>query len=235
METVIRFALALALLVSSVLFAGAFDDVQIGGPCAKKNMDIIENGDVISILLHDFGANMPQGEEGDGRFVRRVCDFRMRITFPKEEYLAGLKQVFSGGLIKSEKASGQLHIFSRILHDIAMVQPLQWKAGKAITPEQPESVFTITLDEKLPKPVICSGRMNYATRLTLQAQRPNTNKEFFIGAVDSIDTELTQRVDLIPDWQRCDGKRREPRGRDDDRRDRDRDREGHGPTRPARR
>lgn len=217
MESLIRFSLAIGLCVASVTArAGAFDDVQLTGPCAKSNMDVIENGNVLSIILNDFGATMPLGEEGDGKMVRRECDFRVRITFPKDEYLAGLTQVFSGGVIKSAKAQGSFHVRSRIMREMAMIDPLKWKVGEEISPESPKSVFTVTLDEKLPKPSTCSGRLNYNTKMVLQANRPNVKNEYFIGAIDTVDSELVQRIDLIPDWQRCDGKKKLGRDRDKD-------------------
>jgi hypothetical protein len=194
------------LCASSVGWASAFDDIDVTGPCSKRNMEIIENAGVLSILLHDFGANMPLGQEGDGKLVRKVCQFRVRITFPTDQYLAGLTQVFSGGLIKSKQASGQLQIFSRIFKDIHMPQPLRWKAGEAISPESEKSLFSIVLDEAIPKPTQCRGRIQYQTRLSFLAARPDVQNEFFVGAVDSIDSEMTQRFDLIPNWQRCDGK-----------------------------
>jgi|GEM_PF-2811219 len=194
----------LGLVSHSIAMAGAFDDAQISGPCSKKNMDIIENGDTLSILLHDFGANMPEGEKGDGKLMMKDCSFGVRITFPKDQYLASLRQVFSGGIIKSEKASGQLIVVSKILMEQPMREPLRWKKGEAITPESDNSIFDITLEETLKKPAVCLGRVNYRTRLTLQAQRP-TEKDHFIAAVDSIDSEFMQRVDLVPEWQPCVG------------------------------
>lgn len=182
--------------------AGIFDEVDVQGHCGKRNTHIIENGDNLSVLFDDFGIEMPAGQAGDGKQAMKACNFKIRITYPRDRYLAGLKQVFSGGVIKSKNAMGDLQLVTWMGALNRGFPGVDWKRGREITSESAESVFTRVAEEKFPQPNGCSGQMRFHMRIAIRAQRPD-QREFFIGGLDSYDAELVQKLDLIPSWKPC--------------------------------
>lgn len=197
-----RFFFLGSLLLSTVATAGVFDEVDIQGHCGKRNTQVIENGDTLSVLFDDFGINMPAGQNGDGKTAQRACNFKIRITYPRDRYLSGLKQVFSGGVIKSKNAVGDLQLLTFMGQLNRGFPGVDWKRGKEITAESADSVFTRVAEETFPEPRACSGQLRYHMRIALRAMRPD-NREFFIGGLDSYDAELVQKLDLIPRWKPC--------------------------------
>lgn len=182
-------------------WAGAFDEIQIDGQCRSQNTHVIENGDSLSILFDDLGIEMPEGEQGDGKHFQQSCRFRVRISFPRDRYLSGLRQVFSGGVIKSKGSMGSLMLIN-MLQSTHGFPGIHWKQGVAIGPESEASLFTKVLVDRLPEPSGCSGNFRYGMQVRMSATRKDL-KEFFIGGLDSYDAELIQRLDLVPEWKPC--------------------------------
>ncbi len=194
--------LLIFFLFSSFALAGPFDEVDIQGHCGRRNTHVIENGDSLSVLFDDFGIEMPAGQMGDGKHAQKTCHFKIRITFPRDRFLAGLKQVFSGGVIKSKNAVGDLELLTSMGMPNRGFRGVDWKRGREITAESPDSVFSRVAEESFPESRNCSGQLRYHMRISLRAQRPD-QREFFIGGLDSYDAELVQKLDLIPRWKPC--------------------------------
>jgi len=195
----------LILLGASLAFwaqGAQFDEIEISGACDKRRTHIIENGGSLSVLFDDFNANMPANQVGDGNHVHKICNFRIRLSFPRDAYLSNLRQVYSGGVIKSRLANGFFRILYRLGPKVSELTQLPFRVGSTITAESPRSLFTKTFDDPIPQPKNCKGELRFDTRVALEAKRPN-QKEYFIGGLDSLDAELIQRLDLIPTWKAC--------------------------------
>lgn len=194
------------------VFAGPFVDLDLGGTCTKDNSLVIENGDAISILLNDFGVRMPMGEEGDGLQTRKTCWVRLKIKSPKDQYLAGLEQVYRGGLIKSKKASARIVLRYNFAHIDKEREARNYPAGREVRPQDPESEFVQTVEDDLTD-AKCGKVTLYATAMVFQAQRPNFNAEFVVGSIDTIDMQLKKRrIELRPRFKKCSDKRDKDKG-----------------------
>lgn len=189
-------------LFSTNVFAAVFDEMQVSGHCNHSNTQVIQNGNALSVVFDDLGADMPQGAEGDGRNVRKNCHFRIRLNAPRDQYLAGLRQVYSGGVIKSKGAVGALE-FSYNLGPRVAAPALVWKQGVEITPDSPDSLFTRVVDEAVAQPRGCSAQTTqYMVRISFSASRRNL-QEYFVGGLDSYDAEFASKLDLVPTWKPC--------------------------------
>lgn len=163
----------------------------------------MEFGNNLSIIFSDFGAYLPQGETGDGLNVSQRCQFKVRISYPRDNYLASLRQVFTGGAIKSAWSQGQLNLTYHLMGGgKPLAMPVIWKLGEELTPESPDSYFTRSAEDTFPAPPNCKGEVKYQLKVDLTAKRPSTS-EFLIGGLDSYEAELVQRLDLIPTFKVC--------------------------------
>ncbi len=193
----------LASLVSPVLFAGAFDQIKVEGHCNQSNTSIVENGMSLSVLFNELSANMPAGSVGDGRSVNKVCTFKVRISYPPDCFLSAIKQVFSGGVIKSKNTFGSLVFFSLIGLKPSVAPAMAWPIGQEITADSPSSLFVREAQMNLPQPASCSGKVDFSTRLALRAFRASIDGGTFIGGLDSFDSDLVQKLDIVPVWKPC--------------------------------
>ncbi len=200
-----RYVFLLMLLITRLGQPNAFEDVDIQGHCSKRNTQILENGDALAILFNDFGIEMPAGSEGDGRNAHRECVFQVRIASPKNQYLTSLQQTFSGGILKSKDAVGLLKLVFNVDERVRM-PGLKWEKGIEISPESPESAFVHKVEDILDEPVSCSKKTQYRVRVILDASRKNL-REHFVGGLDSLDSELTQKLELRPKWKICSAKK----------------------------
>lgn len=185
------------------LLAGPFVDIDFGGTCTKNNSQVLENGDALSILLDDFGVRMPAGQEGDGLETRKTCWMRLKVKPPHGRYLAGLEQVYRGGLVKSAKASARVVLRYNLAHIDQEREARNWPAGKEVRPEDPKSEFEYTVDDNLGE-ARCGKMVNYAVHLVFVGRRPNFNNQFILGSLDTVDVRLKKRrIQLKPRWKVC--------------------------------
>jgi hypothetical protein len=192
---------ALALNAPSVA-ANVWGNWVAGGTsCSTYNVHTVDNGGSLSVLFDEFGVNMPQGQMGEGMSARKTCNFRIQLTPPKGFYLAGFKQVYSGGLIKSRNSSAQLNIRYNVGSVVGQPLPILWNRGQAISPTDFDSLFTKTYYNNL-LVASCGGSTVYGINMSFSAARPNTF-EHFVGGLDSVDADFVQKVVLIPEWALC--------------------------------
>lgn len=190
------------IAVTRTTQAGIWGDFIAGGTsCNSNNVSVIDNGDTVSVLFDEFGVNMPQSDQGDGMNTRKTCNFRIQLTPPNGFYLAGFKQLYSGGIIKSRNSSAQLNI----RYNIGPVQgrPLavNFQRGAAIGPTNSQSQFSRTYYDPL-LVANCGGRTTYGINMQFSAARDSYG-EFVIGGLDSVDASFVQKVTLIPEWALC--------------------------------
>lgn len=197
-------SLAVCALVLSVgAQARIWGDYIIGGnACNYGNVQVLESGDNLSILFDEFGVNMPLGSYGEGTSVRKTCNFRITLTPPSGMYLAGFKQVYSGGLIKSRRSSAQLSVRYNLGALVANPLPIKWSSSQAITPDDPASLYTRTFNNPL-LVANCGGSTIYGINMTLTGLRPNVSTDFLVGGLDSVEAEFTQKLILVPEWKMC--------------------------------
>lgn len=195
-------ALACALAIVTGAQAKTWGDYIVGGSaCNSGNVSVIDNGSTLSVLFDAFGVNMPQSDSGDGTSVRKTCNFRIQLTPPTGYYLAGFKQVYSGGLIKSRRASAQLNIRYNVGTVQGMPLPIVWSEGNEITPENPASLFSRTYYNDL-LVASCGGSTTYGINMQFSGLRRSYN-EYLVGGLDSVDADFVQRIVLIPTWRLC--------------------------------
>lgn len=201
-------ALMLCFLVTKATpsLAGPFVDLDLGGTCSKRNSQVIEFGDTLAVLLDDFGVRMPLGEDGDGLSSRKTCWMRLRVKPPKGFYLAGLEQVYRGGLVKSAGASARM-LLRYNLANIDRDQTARiWQIGQEIRPEDPRSVFEYRIEDRLTD-AACGRLIQFSVNMVFAGIRPNRNGEFILGSLDTIDMQWQQRrIELRPRWQACRGR-----------------------------
>jgi hypothetical protein len=178
------------------------DYIAGGKSCNNNNVSVIQNGNSLAVLFDAFGVNMPQSSYGEGASVRKTCNFRITMTPPNGFYLAGFRQVYSGGLIKSARSSARLDVRYNVGSVIGMPAPVVWSEGTVIRPEDASSTFTRTYNNNL-LVANCGGSTIYGINMTLSATRRNTSTEFVVGGLDTIDADFVQRLELIPEWRLC--------------------------------
>lgn len=193
---------ALVCLFALRANAGIWGDYIIGGSaCNSGNVSVIDNGDSIAVLFDSFGINMPQNTTGDGLNTRKTCNFRVSLTPPKGFYLAGFRQVYSGGIIKSLRTSAQLNVRYNIGSVVGQPLPITWTEAQRIQPSDANSMFSKTYYNNL-LVASCGGKTVYGLNMTFSAARRTAN-DFLIAGLDSVDADFEQKVILIPEWRLC--------------------------------
>ncbi|MBI4403917.1 MAG: DUF4360 domain-containing protein [Deltaproteobacteria bacterium] len=172
-----------------------------GSSCNPSNVSVIDNGNSLSVLFDAFSINMPRGDYVDGMSSRKTCTFRIALTPPSGFYLAGFKQLYSGGLIKSRRTSAQLNIRYNVGSVIGRPLPIVFVEGDEIKPEDPRSLFAKTYYNNL-LVAACGQSTVYGINMSFSATR-RTLSEYLIGGLESVDADFTQRVILIPEWALC--------------------------------
>lgn len=202
MRTKYLIALACAWAMSFSAHAGIWGDYIVGGTaCNYNNVSVIQNGESISILFDEFGVNMSQGDFSGGTSARKTCNFRIQLTPPQGFYLAGFKQVYSGGLIKSRNSSAQLNVRYNIGSVVGQPLPIVWREGQTIRPEDDASLFSRTYYNDL-LVASCGGSTVYGLNMNMTATRRSV-QEHLVGGLDSVDADFVQRIVLIPQWRLC--------------------------------
>lgn len=185
------------------LLAGPFTDFDFGGTCTRRNTQVIENGDALAVLLDNFGVRMPQGEDGDGLQTIKTCWMRLRVKPPRGQYLAGLEQVYRGGLVKSAKSSARMTLRYNLVSIDREHQARTWPAGREVRPEDERSSFEFRIDDSLGD-ARCGKMAIFGVHMVFAASRPNRNGEFVLGSLDTVDMQLTRRrIELKPRWKAC--------------------------------
>lgn len=196
-------AFVCALTIVGSAQAKIWGDYIVGGTaCNAGNVSVIENGNSLSVLFDEFGVYMPQASFGDGTSVRKTCNFRIQLTPPKGYYLANFRQVYSGGLIKSKRASAQLNIRYNVGSVTGSPAPLVWNEGYEISPEHSSSLFSRTYDNAL-LVASCGGSTVYGINMQFSALRRSTSLDYLVGGLDSVDADFVQKLVLIPEWRLC--------------------------------
>lgn len=194
--------LTVAVALSGQANAGIWGSWIAGGSaCNAYNVGVVENGNTLSVLFDEFGVYMPQGDVGDGNSVRKSCTFRIQLTPPKGFYLAGFRQVYSGGIIKSSRSSAQLNIRYNVGSAVGQPLPIIFREGQRIEPSDSASLFTRTYDNNL-LVASCGGSAVYGLNMSMTATRRDL-REHIVGGLDSVDAEFAQKVILMPVFQLC--------------------------------
>lgn len=196
--------LVCGLVLSAQSFAaGTWGAWAAGGTaCNSGNVSVINNGASLSVLFDEFGVNMPEGDVGDGLSARKSCTFRIALTPPKGFYLAGFRQVYSGGIIKSKRSSAQLNIRYNVGSINASLRPIVFRDGDEIRPEDNDSMFSRTQDDSL-LVLSCGGSTVYGLNMSMTATRRNIDYEHIVGGLDSVDSDFVQKVVLVPSYKLC--------------------------------
>ncbi|MBY0471575.1 DUF4360 domain-containing protein [bacterium] len=203
----VRIAMAVQFLLPVQVFADTIWGNWIAGgtSCNAYNVQTIENGGALSVLFNEFGVYLPQGDVGDGNTVRKTCNFRIQLTPPQGYYLAGFKQTYRGGVMKSARSSAQLQIRYNIGSVMGAGMPITFQQGRAIGPTDYDSQFTREYNNNLAI-ASCGGSTVYGISMTFTASRNDrfgNLQEYIIAGLDSVDAELKQRIELIPQWALC--------------------------------
>lgn len=193
---------SLAILAAFALAASARADVwgewYVGGnACSPASVRAVETDGRIFVNFDELGIRMPLGERGDGFSARKTCALRVKLNPPEGYFLAGFRQVYRGGLIKSLGASARLNIRYSLGTELGNALPLAWDELTAINAEDPDATFDREYYNDL-SAAACGEPTIYGLNLTLTAARHDTD-EFFVGGLDAMDS----RLELIPLWEPC--------------------------------
>lgn len=195
--------LTAGLVLSVQSHAGVWGSWAAGGTaCNSSNVSVIDNGTSLAVLFDGFGINMPEGDMGDGLSARKSCTFRIQLTPPRGYYLAGFKQTYSGGVIKSRRSSAQLNIRYNIGSVVGQPLPIVFRDGDEIAPEDIDSLFTRQYDTNL-LVASCGGSTTYGLNMSLTGTRRNASYEHIIAGLDSVDADFVQKMVLIPAYRLC--------------------------------
>ncbi len=198
----IKTALITLLALCTQSYAGIWGNWIAGGTaCNNYNVGVVENGDTLSVLFDEFGVNMPERDVGDGMSARKSCTFRITLTPPRGFYLAGFKQVYSGGMIKSARSSAQLNIRYNVGAAVGRPLPIVFREGDTIRPQDNDSLFTRTYDNNL-LVASCGASTVYGLNMSLTATR-RSYSDHLMGGLDSVDAEFTQKMILMPVFLAC--------------------------------
>jgi hypothetical protein len=191
----------LMMVVSGAARAEAvFDNWQVSGnACNSNTVFVVANGGSVSVLFDGYNVEMLEGEKKD-RKNNLTCELKMQVTPPPGMELDGFAQLFSGGIIKSSGASARLKIQYKLANAMNS-QEIAWPAGRAITPEDAESVFFKNYNDPVPSRN-CKARSQYHLKLHLQASRKATS-DFLVGGLDSLDADVSAHLELKPKWRPC--------------------------------
>lgn len=193
---------AIALALGARANAGIWGNWAAGGTaCNNYNVSVIENGETLSVLFDEFGVFMPEGDVGDGNSSRKSCTFRIQLTPPNGLYLAGFRQVYSGGVIKSARSSAQLNIRYNVGSVVGVPLPIVFREHTRIDPEDASSLFTRTYENNL-LVSNCGASTVYGLNMSLTATRRNRS-EHIIAGLDSVDADFSQKIVLIPEFRLC--------------------------------
>lgn len=172
------------------------------GDACKDGIAVIVNGTALSVLFDDFGIDFPMGDPGgDGMQKRKFCNFSVELAPPDGMMLAGFRQVFSGGMIKSKGATARINIQYR-LGNGPQNKEMVWKHGDLIGPDSPNSIFQQVYDDVLPPRNRCRETQKYDLRLDLIAQRRDRT-DYMQGGLDTLDAEAMPTVSVLPQWKPC--------------------------------
>lgn len=178
------------------------DFIASGTACNSSTVYPITNGNALSVLFSDFSVGMNEFSRfPDGLQARKTCNFRMKITPPRGYYLARLRQVFSGGIIKSANSSASLAIRFNIGTSVERPFPVVFPEGYSINPGDLDSVFEQEYDNFFTV-ASCGGGSIYGVNMSITAARRNYS-EFLLAGVDSEDAEFTTQIKFIPEWRLC--------------------------------
>lgn len=173
-----------------------------GTSCNNFNVSVVENGNSLSVLFDEFGVYMPEGRVGDGTSVRKSCTFRIALTPPNGMYVAGFRQTYSGGVIKSSSSSAQLNIRYNIGSVVGQPLPIVFRQGTTIRPEDSRSLFTETYNNNL-LIANCGAQTTYGLNMSITATRRDANREHLMLGLDSVDADLIQKIILVPEFRLC--------------------------------
>jgi Domain of unknown function (DUF4360) len=202
-NSLMKFATVAALLASSISQASIWGSWGASGTaCNNGNVQVIDSGSTVSILFDEFGVSMPQNQVGDGLQSQKTCNFRIQLTPPRGFYLARLRQVFSGGVLKSTGSQAKLDVRYFLAGGLnTVMSPIVFPSYQAISPSNSASVYTRTVTDNM-LAYACGGSTTYGLNMKIQATRQHTGQHVLMN-LDSVDTSFTQRVELVPEWLAC--------------------------------
>jgi hypothetical protein len=206
---VLRILLSLFLFITVSAHAEVWSyPIEVhGNGCDPNALDVLDNGNTLSVLFTELGINMPQGDRGDGLRAGRYCRMIFPFQEPRGYRVVKLHQLVDGGVIKSVGAQGTLRAQYRVStapwygKNLAAANRIkEFPRAHAI---DADSNFSLNLDSKF-VPGQCGRTLYFTVYLEFIAERRNLN-QFFIGAVDSFDTDLAPMIlaQTRPQWQKC--------------------------------
>ena len=198
----IRLFLNVLLLCS---YAGAEDSIfqawQVSGDgCDQSNVHVLKSYDTLSLLLDNFAVHFQSKQDKEDLQANKNCIFKIDVLPPVGFYLASFSQLYSGGILKTAGAEVRLDIDYKVA-SIMNRQSFEWSRGKAIGPQDPESVFSKTFTDLATK-MGCREKFQYHIKLTIHAQRKG---RVSVG-LDSVDAQAGSQVNLVANWKPCKAK-----------------------------
>lgn len=188
------------LSISSQSFAAEmWGRFQADGSGCVNGVQLVTNGDAVAILFDTFRIEMMEGDRTDNQSSTH-CDIKIEVTPPAGMELASFQQLFQGGFIKSKDASARMSVHYK-LNGLSKQIDYQWPRGKALLPEDSESVFSKSVTDVIPSRN-CNAKTTYGVRIHIQGGR-KSRSEHLIGGIDSVDTTIATGLHLRPTFRSC--------------------------------
>jgi hypothetical protein len=167
--------------------------VSISGTgCTDADTQVIRNGDAFSVIFGSLGVNLNAGQRGNEK--NQSCSVHMRLDPPPGQMIVGFYQVISGGIIKSDKSVFILRASYALNGRRYTMKPFQLKKGSVVDAADPESVFSIALENtKLPSIVKCRESVKYSLLVHLFGSRSGLD-QFVNSGIDSVDGEFVTNI-----------------------------------------
>ncbi len=172
-----------------------------GNACDEHDVEVVKNGNSLSIIFNRFSLNLTSAPKSDGNAGMKYCRFQVQFTPPAGMFLAGFSQVYSGGMIKSPKTSAELNIRYRLGPFIGNPKAVRWENGKGINPGDQASAFVQSYNDNY-RSVICREKSVYVVDMDLKGLRVGNN-EFLNGGLDTLDAQSGTNLSFVPQWQPC--------------------------------
>lgn len=171
-----------------------------GNRCKDANLQVLANGDSVSVLFDDFGVKLD--DQTRDLKDQDICRFSLDVEPPDGSYLAAMTQIFSGGVIKSKHSTAEFGIAYRLGGLIKTGRPIKFGPGKEIGPADAGSVFNESYTDTFQAKCREGRSQNYVVQLAVRGERKKL-EDMVIAGLDTVDTTFESQLALTPTFKAC--------------------------------
>lgn len=170
-----------------------------GNACSKEDIQIVTNGDAVSVVLSRFVLDLPEGDRAAGTQKTAFCKVGLNLTPPEGKRIVGFRQTFSGSILKSRDTRVALDVTYKLGKRKVSKLPFVWKRGEVVSPEMVDSIFALGVKNRLKSK--CRPELDYILRLDLYGVRDSIKNDFILAGIDTVDGQFA--IDIEPIYAPC--------------------------------